>query len=119
MLFAAAVRWAARVAPPVEVAAPMCVQATAFIQKTAAGSRTVVQLFNGVNTTANHGLPASDVPLREETIPFHGITLAVRGPAPGAVRCEPGSRPVTVTRVGDATRIELPPLDLHFMAVIA
>jgi hypothetical protein len=43
----------------------MCVQATFFTQQDKAGKRLIVHLFNGLNTTANHGLPAMDVPLRE------------------------------------------------------
>ena len=51
--------------PPVEVAAPMCVHAVTVRQKKD-GERLIVHLFNDVNTTAGHGLPAEEVPLREE-----------------------------------------------------
>jgi hypothetical protein len=112
VLLAAAIRWAARTPPPVGVTAPMCVQSTCFAQ----GKRTVVHLFNGVNTTANHGLPAADVPLREETLPVHGIVVTLRGEY-ASVRCEPGNQPVKVARADGVTRVELPPLELHAMVV--
>ena len=118
VVLAAALRWAARTPALIDVAAPMCVQATYFAQTTAAGPRRLVHLFNGVNSTANHGLPSSDVPLREETIPIHGITILVRGEAVKSARCEPGGVPVKMTRIGDLTRIDVPPLDLHAIIVI-
>ena len=112
VLLASAVRWAARTPPPVLVTAPLCVQSTCFTQ----GNRTIVHLFNGVNTAANHGLPSADVPLREETLPIHGIAVTLRGEFAG-VRCEPGNQRVKVTRDGGTTRVELPPLELHAMVV--
>jgi hypothetical protein len=118
VLLAATLRWAASTPPPIEIAAPMCVQATYFTQKTDAGTRWLVHLFNGVNSTANHGLPSSEVPLREETIPIHGIAITVRGGAGKSAICEPGGRAVTLTPVGDATRIDVPPLELHSILVI-
>ena len=54
----------------------MCVQAVATRQ-TRSGQRLVVQLFNDVNTTANHARPDDDVPLREETLPIHDIRVTV------------------------------------------
>jgi hypothetical protein len=95
----------------------MCVQATFFTQPTKDGKRVVVHLFNGVNTAANHGLPASEVPLREETIPIHGIAITFRKDAPTRFRCEPGGRAVDVKKDGDAVTVTCPPLDIHMVLV--
>jgi hypothetical protein len=108
-LLTRALEWAAREAPPVRVDAPMCVQATYWTQ----GRRIVVHLFNGLNTAANHGDPATEVPLREETIPIVGIRVRFRGATPKNVRLEPGGRRVDIN--GDV--LELPPLELHAMLV--
>ena len=50
-----------------EVKAPMCVHATLMRQRRDGSERLIVHLYNDINTTAFHALPASDVPLREET----------------------------------------------------
>jgi hypothetical protein len=116
-LLARAIEWAAREAPPISVRAPMCVLATYFTQKTDAGRRVIVHLFNGLNTAANHGLPAMDVPLREEVIPIHGIEVRFHRDAPKAFRLEPGDIELRTRRVGDATVVEVPPLEIHAMVV--
>ena len=41
-------------------------------------SASIVHLFNDVNTTAGHGHPAEEVPLREEVMPIHDITVTFR-----------------------------------------
>src|SRR5439155_11106425 len=89
LLLAQAMEWAAGAAPPVRVTAPLCVQASYFVQ---AGRRLVIHLFNGVNTAAGHGLPAMDVPLREEVVPIHGIQVRFERDAPRSLRCEPGGQ---------------------------
>jgi hypothetical protein len=114
---ARAIRWAAGEPFPIEVAAPMCVQTTFFRQSDDAGKRIVVHLFNGVNTTANHGLPAVDVPLREETVPVHGIRLTFHGLPVSRYHVEPGGIEPAARREGDATIIDLPPLDIHAMLI--
>jgi hypothetical protein len=116
-LLARAIEWAARDAAPVSVTAPLCVQATYFTQPANGGRRTLVHLFNGVNTAANHGLPAADVPLREETIPVHGIEVTFRKDPPGRFRMEPGGRDVRVRKDGDAVTVMCPPLDVHAVLV--
>jgi hypothetical protein len=116
-LLAGALEWAARVPAPVSVTAPMGVQATCFLQSDRAGRRTIIHLFNGLNTTANHGLPAADVPLREEAVPVHGIEVRFHRDVPKAFRCEPGGRPVRVRREGETAVVELPPLDIHALLV--
>ncbi len=117
LLLARALEWAAGVAPPVEVVAPLCVQASYFVQTDRAGRRLVIHLFNGVNTAAGHGLPAAEVPLREEVLPIHGIRVLFRGEAPKSLRCEPGGKVVPLRREGAVTVGEAPPLEVHAMLV--
>jgi hypothetical protein len=116
-LFARAIEWAARTPPPISVAAPMCVQATYFTQAGKEGRRVLVHLFNGMNTTSNHGLPATDVPLREEVVPIHGIEVRFGKDAPKRFHLEPGNRDVEVRRDGGAAVVKLPPLEIHAMLV--
>lgn len=112
-----ALEWAAGGAFSISVTAPMCVQATYFTQPDKDGRRLVLHLFNGVNTTTNHGLPALDVPLREETIPIHGIRVRFEKEAPKRFHVEPDGVEPKVTRDRAATVVELPPLDLHALLV--
>ncbi|HEV3345173.1 MAG TPA: alpha-amylase family protein [Pirellulales bacterium] len=116
-LLARSLEWAAREPPPLEVKAPLCVQATYFLQSDQAGKRLIVQFFNGINTAANHGLPSADVPLREETVPIHGIKAAFREPAPKSFHVEPGYRQLQPFVDGGRVIVELPPLELHCMLV--
>ena len=108
---------AAAKAPPVSVKAPFCVQASYFVRSGKEGRRLVVHLFNGVNTSANHGLPASEVPLREETLPVHNIEVRFHEAAPKTFLCEPGGRAVKVRHDKDGTVVELPPLEIHSLLV--
>ena len=116
-LLARALELAAGRPAPVSVRAPLCVQATYFVQRGREGQRLVVHLFNGVNTAAGHGLPASEVPLREEALPVHGIEVRFRGAAPKKLLCEPGGRAVKLRREQGETVVELPPLEIHTMLV--
>jgi hypothetical protein len=117
VLLARALAWAAASPPTVMVEAPMCVLAGYFVQREKGGRRLVVHLFNGLNSTAGHGLPAAEVPLREEAVPVHGIRVRFRGKAPKSLRCEPGGHVVRLKREGDATVGEVPPLEIHSMLV--
>jgi len=109
--------WAAAAPPTVAVIAPMCVQATYFTQFDREGRRLVVHLFNGVNTTAHHGQAAADVPLREETIPIHGIQLRFEGKAPKRCHLEPGGRELPLRRQGSTWSVEVPTLEIHELMV--
>ena len=81
------------------------------------GARFILHFFNGLNTTANHGLPAVDVPLREETVPIHGIRVNLGNQAFRQVFVEPGHRvPKVVDPNGPV--LELPPLEIHQMLVL-
>jgi len=116
-LLARALTWAAGGPFPITVAGPMCVRATFFTQDDRDGRRLVLHLFNGVNTTANHGLPAADVPLREETVPIHGISVRFEKEVPTRFHVEPGGQEPRARKDGSATVVELPPLELHAMLV--
>jgi hypothetical protein len=117
ILLARALEWAAKSPAPVTAAAPLCVQATYWTQADRDGRRVVVHLFNGVNTAANHGLPATDVPLREEVLPIHGIEVRFRADAPKGFRVEPGGRPAEAKKDGGDVVVTLPPLEIHSILV--
>jgi hypothetical protein len=112
-LLARAMEWAAAEPPPVTATAPMCVQATYWTQ----GKRVIVRLFNGVSTTAGHGLPASEVPLREEALPIGGIRVRFERDAPKSVHVEPGGRQLQMRPDGPARIVEVPPLELDALVV--
>lgn len=116
-LLARAIQLAAGGPPAISVEAPMSVQTTFFTQLAGNSRRTLIHLFNATNTTANHGLPAMDVPLREETIPIHGIRIRFTGELPQKLSVEPGHhRPRLVSQKNSLTA-ELPPLELHSILV--
>jgi hypothetical protein len=116
-LLARGLEWSAGKPAPIAVTAPMCVQATYFTQADEAGRRSVIHLFNGLNTTANHGLPATEVPLREEVVPIHGIEVRFNEQAPMLFHVEPGRRPMRARKEGGVTTVELPPLAMHALLV--
>jgi hypothetical protein len=118
MLLQRAMTWAAGGPPPIEVEAPRCVETTFYRRRAEDGStQTVIHFLNNVHTTAGHGHPAQDVPLREESIPIAGMRVTFRSEAPARFHVEPGGVTPRVTRNGDITTVELPPLDIHFLLV--
>jgi hypothetical protein len=116
-LLSRALEWAAAERPPLSVSAPMCVQATCWTQGDRDGRRLIVHLFNGLNTTAGHGLPEAEVPLREETVPIRGIRVRFEGDVPRRVHLEPGGRELPVRREGKAGHVEVPLLEIHALVV--
>jgi hypothetical protein len=116
-LMARLLEWAAGGPFHVRVTAPLCVQATYFTQAVAGGRRSVIHLFNGLNTAANHGLPAADVPLREETVPIGGVTVRFDKDAPARFHVEPGGQVPPVRKDGATVVVELPPLERHALLV--
>ena len=116
-LLASAIEWAAGGQPPMQVIAPMCVQATYFTQQDKDQRRIIVHLFNGIDTAANHGLPAADVPLREEIVPIHGIRVRFRRDVPKQFHVEPGGLVIEAHRDGIDTIVSIPPLEIHAMLV--
>jgi hypothetical protein len=117
VVLAQAMRWAASAPPSVEVSAPMCVHAVTVRQKKA-GERLVIHLYNDLNTTAGHGHPAEEVPLREEVIPIHDIGITLTGYAVKSVRLEPEGKELEVKKAGDAVTFTVPKLRVHSMAVV-
>jgi hypothetical protein len=116
-MVARALEWAARELPPITVRAPMCVQVTHFTQADGDRRRLILHFFNGVNTTANHGLPATDVPLREEVVAIHGIEVSFHRDSPKTFHVEPGGMVVESRLEGASRVVRLPPLETHFILV--
>jgi len=103
---------------PIEVDAPMCVHAVAMRQNKN-GQRLVIHFFNDVNTTAFHGMPADDVPLREESLPIAGAKLRLYGYSVKQVRQEPaGTVLQTLAFANNAIEIVVPTFDVHVMIVV-
>ncbi len=114
----AAIDWAAGQPAPLQVSAPMCVHTTLMRQHQAGGERLLVHLFNDVNTTAHHGLPVDDVPLREETLPIHDIELTFAPQSQlGRVHLEPEGRTLEVKKTPRGWRVVVPRLEVHAIAV--
>ena len=118
-VIAGAIRWAAgENEAPVQIEAPMCVHATVRRQRSGDKNRLIVHLFNDVNTTGGHALPVDDVPLREETLPIHGIRVTFRpGTAVERVHLEPGGQEIEVTDDGQGPGVTVPRLDVHAIVV--
>lgn len=118
-VIAGAIRWAAgENEAPVQIEAPMCVHATVRRQRSGDKNRLIVHLFNDVNTTGGHALPVDDVPLREETLPIHGIRVTFRpGTAVERVHLEPGRQKIEVTDDGQGPGVTVPTLDVHAIVV--
>ncbi|CAN5166026.1 hypothetical protein BH23VER1_BH23VER1_23940 [soil metagenome] len=114
----AAIEFAAAAPPPIRVQAPMCVHAVPTRQRRGAGERLVIHLYNDVNTTAFHGLPSDDVPLREEVLPIYGIEVTLEGYEVRRAHLEPDGEELPLERLGDGSvRVTVPRLDIHAMVV--
>ena len=109
--------WAANEPAPVRVTAPMCVQVT-VMRQSHEGDRLLVHLLNDLNSTAQHALPVDDVPLREEVVPLHdlSVTFDARYPV-RAVHLEPGGQVLPLIREPGGTRVVIPRLDAHRIVV--
>ena len=118
MLLSNAMRWAAGSPPPLEVQAPLCVHATFFRQPAADGDRLLVHLYNDVNTSAFHALAQDDVPLREETLPIHDITLRLRGYCVESATQQPEGRLLDIVDDDTMARVTVPRLDIHSVIVL-
>lgn len=115
VLLAKALAWAAAKPPPIEILAPMCVQATFWHQTVGDRRRLAIQFFNGLNTTANHGAPAIDVPLREETVPISGIKVRLAGMESIQARWQPADIWI---RANAGQSVSLPQLDRHGILIL-
>ncbi len=95
----------------------MCVQVNT-VRQSKGGERLIVHLFNDVSTTAGHGHPAEEVPLREETLPIHDIKVSLTGYDVTRVHLEPEGRELKFANVGGAVAVTVPRLDVHAMVVV-
>jgi hypothetical protein len=122
-ILARAITWCAKEAPAIRIAAPRCVQTTFYNRQAPAKAnqptqrQLVIHFFNNVNTTAALGNPANEVPLREESLPIHGIRVTLTGPVPNRFHLEPTGTPLQATHTNHETTIELPALDIHSMLI--
>ena len=117
LVLKSAVEWAAASPAPVTLKAPMCVQMNVTRQTKGGKDRLVIHLFNNVNTTGNHALPADDVPLREETIPIHDIQVRLGPYRPTRIRLEPEGIDLKIERTAEGTSATVPRLRVHSMVV--
>lgn len=115
-VLAGAIRSVASAPQPVEVTAPMCVQVNVVRQKKD-GERLVVHLFNNVNTAAGQGHPNEEVPLREEVLPIHDITVRFHGYGIKRVHLEPDGKDLEVQKAGETITVTVPKLLMHAMVV--
>jgi hypothetical protein len=93
----------------------MCVQST-FWKKS--DGRIVVHLWNGINTTSDHGQQDAEVPLREESIPIHGIRIIVHRGSVDRARIEPQGIALPIQHQEGMTILELPPIEVHSAVVL-
>ena len=116
LMLAPAMRGAAPSKPPIRVEAPMCVH-TSFFRQKKNGERLVVHLYNDVNTTGGHAFPRDDAPLREETLPIHGIRVRFDGYKISRIHLEPEGKPLAIRREGSTLEVVVPKLEIHSMVV--
>ncbi|HSQ55790.1 MAG TPA: beta-galactosidase trimerization domain-containing protein, partial [Gemmata sp.] len=117
LILAGAIRAAGASPAPVEIRAPMCVQMNVVRQKKD-GERLIVHLFNDVSTTAGHGHPAEEVPLREEVLPIHDIEVTFRGYTFKRVHLEPEGIDLKAKKTEDGgVAVVVPKLLIHSMVV--
>jgi hypothetical protein len=109
-------RHAAAAPPPVEVTAPMCVHAVTMRQRKN-GERLIVHLFNDISTTAGHGYPAEEVPLREEVLPIHDIRIRFRRRDIKSIHLEPAALPLGMMKVDEGIEVLVPKLAIHALVV--
>ncbi len=115
VMFSRAVRWAAKEDFPIQVKAPMCVQSTFWKQEP---GRTIIHLWNGINSTSDHGLQEVESPLREESIPIHGIEIRIKRNQFQSARIEPEGVDLILRQDGEDTIMHLPPLSVHYALVL-
>ncbi len=109
------VRWAAAEDYPIEVKAPMCIQSTFWKQHP---QRLIVHLWNGLNTTSDHGLQDVETPLREEAVPIGGIEVSIRNLQVRRARLEPEGIELTPESRGERLVFKLPPVAVHSALVV-
>jgi hypothetical protein len=116
-LLARAIEWAAGEQPAIQVNAPMCVQCNFFEQADRDGKRFLIHLFNGIDTTSNHGREEIAVPLREESVPVGGINVVFKGLEVKSLHLEPGGKQLVPVHEGNGVMVDIPPLEIHAILV--
>jgi hypothetical protein len=96
----------------------MCVQSTFWQQEDPAGSRLIVHLWNGLNTTSDHGLQEVETPLREESVPIHGIELKMAWKPAGRVEAQPENITLEPREENGTWIVTVPPVAVHSAVVI-
>ncbi len=109
-------RWAASERFHITVEAPMCVQAT-FFRQHKDGDRLIVHFFNGINSTGQHAFANDDVPLREESVPVHGLKVRFEGYNIKRIHLEPDGTTLEPTLESGCSVVSLPPLTIHYLVV--
>lgn len=114
VMLAQALRWAAGENYSIQVKAPMCVQSTFWKQ----GTRTIVHLWNGINSASDHGRQEAEVPLREEAIEIHGIELRYPAGSFTQATAQPGDWQLEIQEQDGVSMIKVPPLAVHLAVVL-
>jgi hypothetical protein len=130
ILLSQATQWAAQNPYPISIQAPMCVQST-FWKKSASrlpddglpagnlpASDIIVHLWNGLNTTSDHGQQDVEVPLREESIAIHDIVVRVQGLTIRRATAQPDGIEIPIETFNDTQILRVPPLAIHSAIVL-
>ncbi len=117
LVLAQAIRWAAGRPFGIQVEAPMCVHAGFYRQSLTEGDRLIVHLYNNLNSSGGHAKPDDDVPLREEIVPLHGISVSFHNYRIRRVAWQPDGVELSPDKQGAAWRVKIPPLEIHGMVV--
>lgn len=109
------VRWSAGEEYGINVKAPMCIQSTFWKQP---DKRLIVHLWNGLNTTSDHGLQDVETPLREEAVAVAGIEVRVRHRTIKRAHLEPEGIELVPTPSNEELLYNLPPIAIHSALVL-
>ncbi|MFO1063356.1 MAG: alpha-amylase family protein [Pirellulales bacterium] len=115
VMLSRAMQWAAREPYAIQVKAPMCVQSTFWKKE---DGRMIVHLWNGINSTSDHGLQEAEVPLREEPIVIHDIRIEVSGVGFQRTHAEPEGIDLKTEVIAGKKVIHVPPLSVHTAIVL-
>ncbi|WP_397569255.1 beta-galactosidase trimerization domain-containing protein [Schlesneria sp. T3-172] len=119
LALAHAIQWAASAPQPVTIKAPMCIHSTVMRQQDENRNRLIVHLYNDLNTTAAHAFPNDDVPLREEVVPIHDITVTLSPQYQvRRIHLEPEGLDLKPEQTPEGVTVTVPRLDVHSMVVV-
>ncbi len=92
----------------------MCVQSTFWTQ---AGSRRIVHLWNGLNTTADHGQQDVEAPcVKNRLHSWHSTELSKLQDFQGPLRAR--WYRMALERAGETVIIKVPPVEVHSAIVL-